>query len=114
LSNASPSQQIIIQGQGYTLKYSVMAYAALQDYFKLASIDEVVQRLNTPSGLGMMDIVAMFWAGLRSHHRDVTLDDALVMADIVGLQALQEIIGNGISASTPPSDNASGDKSRPQ
>ena len=102
-SNAAQERQVTIDGKSYTMKYSLKAYVALQDHFKLSSIDEVVARLNDPTKLGMMDIVALMWAGLRSHHRDVTMEDAFELADSVGINALQDIISAGIGASVPPS-----------
>lgn len=101
MSKASPESQISVGGKSYTLKYSLKAYVALQDYFKVASIDEVMQRLNDPTKLNIMDIVAMLWAGFRSHHKDVTLDDAFDMADTMGLATLQDIISSGFGASVP-------------
>lgn len=102
MNKAAQETQIVVDGKSYTLKFSLKAYVALQDHFKVASIDEVVQRLNDPTKLGMMDIVAMLWAGLRSHHKDATMEDALDMADSAGLQALQEIISAGVAGSMPP------------
>jgi hypothetical protein len=86
----------------YTLRYGVRAMAALQDHYKLASFDEVGQRLGNPKAFGANDIVAILWAGLRTHHRDLSMDDAMDLVDGMGLDEVQEVIGKAFDAGSPP------------
>ncbi|WP_395674701.1 hypothetical protein [Inquilinus sp.] len=105
--SASTDRQMVVGDLTYTLRYGVRAMAALQDHYKLASFDEVGQRLGNPKAFGAGDIVAILWAGLRTHHRDLTMDDAMDLVDGMGLDEVQEVIGKAFDAGSPPA-NAEG------
>lgn len=103
---AVADRQISIGDKTYTLRFSVRAMAALQDHFKLASLTEVGEKLQDAATLGVKDLVALLWAGLQTHHRDLSMDDALTMLDEMGLDRMQETLGHAMAAALP---EASGD-----
>ena len=99
---ASTDRQMTVGDQTYTLRYGVRAMAALQDHYQLASFDEVAKRLGNPKGYGAGDIVAILWAGLRTHHRDLTMDQVMDVVDDMGLDGVREEIGKAFDASSSP------------
>lgn len=112
MSGAKPATadvQMTVGGKAYTLRYSVRALAALQDHFRLASLTAVQQRLSAPDSWGARDIVAIIWAGLQTHHRDLTMDDVMDLVDEAGLDAISSVAGAAFDAAAPPEDGASAD-----
>lgn len=93
-SKANPERQISIAGKSYTLKYSARAWAALQDHFGLSSLKAVQARLADQDQFGVGDMVAVLWAGLRTHHREVSQDDVLEMIDAMGLEEAGNAVGD--------------------
>jgi len=96
-------RQIVALGRSWTLRFSLKALGALQEHFGLETLDGLQAAM---ARLSAADVAAILWAGLRSHHPEVTQQQALDMADEIGLDAALEVIGAGFSASMP----AGGDK----
>lgn len=94
--------EVEIGGATYTLRYSILAMSALQKHLRLASISEVVARLGDVAVLGVDDVVAFFWAGLRTHHRDIDFDGAMAILDAGGIEALGAVLGQAFAGSLPP------------
>lgn len=91
-----PDRQVEASGKVWTLRFSIRALAAMQEHFGLASLDEMGTRLT--EGITTDDIVAIFWAGLRTHHPEATQDDAAGIADDLGMADAMEIISTGLGA----------------
>jgi hypothetical protein len=109
---ALADRQIAVGGTTYTLRFSVRAMGALQDHFGLKSLNQVGQRLQQMGDdMGVEDLAAVLWAGLRSHHPDTTKDDALGILDDAGLNGLDDIIGEAFQAAAP--DDVGGDGAAP-
>lgn len=86
---ASADRPVTVGERSLTLRYSLKAFAALQDHFGAKSINGVVAKLNEiGEDLSVDDLVALFYAGLRSHHPDVSPEDTLDMLDELGPQAI--------------------------
>lgn len=98
---ASIERQISVAGKSYTLKYSARAFAALQDHYGLKSMKAVQERLGDAEQFGIDDMVAVIWAGLRTHHRDVSKDDVLGMIDELGLEQAGAAIGAAFAGAAP-------------
>lgn len=108
-------RQIEIGGEVYTIRFSLKAMVALQDHYGLETIDDVGKRLSDPTKIRTEDFAAIFWAALRSHHPEVTLEAAINLADAAGLGFIQQL-GEAFSAAQPNPDpaEAKGGKRRPR
>lgn len=102
-----PDRQITVGDRSYTVRFSIKAMAALQDHYSLASIDEVGAHL-AQMKFGLGDITAILWAGLRSRHPEVTLDQAEDIVDEAGLDGLQDLLGSAFGTALPPSKPGAG------
>lgn len=107
----NPDVQLILGAKTYLLRFSLKAFARLQDHFGLASIDAVGKRLGDAAQFSVGDMGAMLWAGLARHHPEVTLDQALDMADDLGMAGLTETFGDALGAAL--SEPAQGQGARP-
>lgn len=89
-------------GRTFTIRYSIRAQAALQKHFGLPSLAAVGARLSDGANLGVDDIVALLWAGLRTHHPEMGLDDAMEIADDLGPAGLMAFVQGAFGAAAPP------------
>ncbi|HSH40544.1 MAG TPA: GTA-gp10 family protein [Arenicellales bacterium] len=111
---ASPDRTIEVNGTTYTLRFSIRAMAALQDHYGLPSLDAVGKKLQDTENLSIEDMVAIMWAGLRTHHRDLTMDDALDMLDELGVNGMQQTLGEAMAGAMPDDDGQEADPDRPR
>lgn len=82
-------RQVTIGGSRFTLRFSVRAMAALQEHWGLPSFKAVGARMaELGDDLGVDDLVGILWAGLRTHHPDVTKEDVLDLVDAAGMDGL--------------------------
>lgn len=107
---ASPDRPLTVDGKTYTLRYSFRAMAALQDHYGLPSLQDVGKRLSDSESLGAADIAAILWAGLRTHHGDLSMEDAFNMLDELGLDGIQQVVSEGFAAAS--SDPEVGDEAK--
>lgn len=98
---ASAAQFITIGENTYTLTFSVVAMAALQDHYGLKSLTEVGEKLREMKNATLEDMVVMFWAALRRHHPDLTLQDAWALADDAGPAMLAQALIKAAAGATP-------------
>jgi hypothetical protein len=74
-----------IDGKPYTLELTINGIVALEELLstdeRMVTFDAVVQRVNAGSVKHMR---AFFWAALREHHKDVTLEGAGRLIQAVG------------------------------
>jgi hypothetical protein len=111
---ASIDQQLVVGDRSYTLRFSVRAMAALQDHFGLNSLTAVGQKLQeSANDLSVKDMTALLWAGLRTHHPEVTMDQALGILDELGVEGMQESLGKALYGAMPQQGDAEG-KGDPQ
>lgn len=113
---ASADVQFAIDGRPLTLRFSARALAALQDYWQLSNLDEVGQKLSEieSGGLSVQDAAAMFWAGLRTHHKELTVDDALDLLDSIGVANFEALLGAALSGATGGGSNAPENPPKPR
>ena len=99
----NPDVQFEAGGRALTLRFSIKALVALQDHWQLDSLDEVSHRLGQlqTGGLGAIDLAAILWAALRSHHSDLTVDDAIDILDDTGVQNFEYLITRAVAAAAP-------------
>lgn len=94
-------RQIEALGQTWTLRFSLKAFQALEEHFEASSLEAVSERLE--GDVKVADLVAVLWAGFRSHHPETTPDQALDILDELGIGRATEIIRDGFAASVPAS-----------
>jgi len=96
-----PDRQIEVSGKVYNLRFSLKAMAALQEHFGLASLTELQGAMERVSA---GDVAGVIWAGLRTHHPEVTKDMAMDMADDLGLDGAMKLLNEGFGAAMPEGD----------
>jgi hypothetical protein len=98
---ASADRTLVVGGRSYTLRFSIRAMAALQDHYDLQSLDAVGKKLQDTANISIDDMVAIMWAGLRTHHRDTTMEDALDILDELGMEGMQKTLGEAMAGAMP-------------
>lgn len=99
---ASADVQFSLDGKPFTLRFSAKALAALQDHWQLDNLDQVAGKLGEieAGALTVGDAAALLWAGMRSHHPDLTLDDATDLLDGVGIANFEALLSQAITAAS--------------
>ena len=95
----SQDQQVTLAGKTWTLRYSVKAMLALKDAWQLKSDGEIAARLEQSKS--MDDFITTIWAGMRTHHPEMSRDDVLVLLDDSGLELVKQTADNAIAAAQP-------------
>ncbi|MGH9594334.1 MAG: GTA-gp10 family protein [Bryobacteraceae bacterium] len=105
---ASPDIQFDLDGRPYTLRFSAKALAALQDYWQLENLSAVNAKLLEidNGGLAVADLAALLWAGLRTHHPDVTIEKADDLLDSIGIANFERLLGAAISGASGGGETA--------
>jgi hypothetical protein len=83
----------------YTLRFSVYAMAALMDHYQLTTLEDVGKKLASIKTID--DMIVAIWAGLQTHHRGLTIDDAASILDALGVFELQGILAKALNAANP-------------
>lgn len=94
--------QVELGGRSLTLRFSVKATLALKAKWGLETDREVQARMAKASMEEFIDIV---WAGLRTHHPEVSHDQVLDWMDDAGAQGLTDLVTNALEASAAPADD---------
>lgn len=86
------------------LSYDGATYTLLLDFNALAEFEDAIGEkampiLQNPSGMGIKHMRALFWAGLKQRHPDITLEDAGRI-----LTANSDKLGEALAASFPDAD----------
>lgn len=90
---------IEIGGRSYLLRYSIKATLALKDRWKCESDREVQARMAKAT---MEEFVDIFWAGLRTHHPEVTPEQVLDLLDDAGADGMTSAVTQALNAAAPP------------
>lgn len=100
---ASADRQLVVGDRVFTLRYSVRAMAAMQEHFGLDNLTQTAARVYglASAGANIDDLVALLWAGLRTHHPEITKAEVLNTVDDMGLDWLQVAIAEGLMAAAP-------------
>lgn len=91
-------RQVEVGGKVYTLRFSIKAMAALQEHFQLPSLNDLQGAM---AKVGAGDVAGVIWAGLRTHHPEVTKDQAMEIADDLGLEGAMQLLNDGFGAAMP-------------
>lgn len=95
--------QIELGGRSLTLRYSIKATLALKERWGLDNDREVQARMAKATMAEFIDIV---WAGLRTHHKEITHDEVVDMLDDAGAEGLTDMVTAALEASVAPDDNS--------
>jgi hypothetical protein len=106
----SQDRQISIAGKGYTVRFGLRAILALKDEWGLAGEREVADRMGKVT---LDDVHIVFWALLRTHHKDLTQEDALDLLDQAGIDGIQDILTQAIQAAAPRQKGGARPPARP-
>lgn len=110
---ASADKQVTFGDRTITLRYAIKSMAALQDHWGLTSFQEVGAKMGSlERQMSADDMVAIVWAGTRTHHPELSKDEVLDLVDSVGMDELQDVLtkafdgavdkGGGSKASARP------------
>jgi hypothetical protein len=91
------------EGKSYTFVLSINALCELEDLLG-QRINDTLAKLGNPNASDLRTMRAMLWAGLREHHPDVTLKQAGVMLQKMGLAGITALLNKGIERTFPRAD----------
>jgi hypothetical protein len=104
---SSPEARFEHNGQTYTVRFGLVAMAELMDHFRLGTLDELVKHLRALQNQDLRSIAAVFRAGLAYHH-PMSDQDALRLADDIGIQELLRVVSEAFQAAQPPPTEKTG------
>lgn len=96
---ALQDKSVTVGGRKLTVRYSLRATLFLKEQWKLEEDREVQARM---ARAGMSDFVDIFWAGLQTHHRELTRDQVLDLLDEEGMEGLAVVVTDAITDSAAP------------
>lgn len=91
-------RQITLGGQTYTVRFSIRAMLALKQRWGLEKESDVERRMKAA---GMEDFIVILWAGLQTHHPELTEAQVLGWMDDGGLDGIVAI-QEAVEAAAPP------------
>jgi len=99
----SPDVQFQIGEKSLTLRMSAKAWAALQDHWQLENLDLAVSKLAEMEAgtLHARDLGAIMWAALRTHHSELSIDDAFEVLDDLGIPGFMSLVIQCAAAAVP-------------
>lgn len=104
---ADGKRQIKIGGRTFTLRFSILALATLEELWSCSGMQEVMKRASNP---GANELVDIFYAVTRSHHGEdetLTRKHCLLLLDEEGLGGVTESLLGAIADSA---DDAAGEE----
>lgn len=87
-------------GRSFTFCLSVNAICALEDHFE-KGIAAIGAMMADPANLRFGTMRAVFWAGLRDHHAELTLEDAGRVMSEMGIPEATDLIGKSFALAFP-------------
>ena len=87
----------------YVLKYSANALCDPEAVLKMPIV-EITDLMSDPKKISMTTVRAMLWAGLKSHHPKITLDQAGDMIEKLTLSGALVNVGLAFQAAFPEAD----------
>lgn len=87
-------------GQTYTFVLSVNGICALEDHFE-KGIAQIGAMMADPANLRFGTMRAVFWAGLRDSHPEITIEDAGRIMSGLGIPEATELIAKSFALAFP-------------
>lgn len=94
-------------GKSRTLRFSTNAFCDLEDHTGVG-MAEIVEQLKSKPKLTF--IRACYWAGLRGHDPEITLQSAGEVVDALGIAEAATLLGQAVSAAFPAPKAKEGDE----
>ena len=91
--------QVELGGRSLTIRFSIKATLALKEKWGLEQDREVQARMAKATMTEFIDII---WAGLRTHHPEITHDQVVDMLDDAGSDGLSGMVTRALEASAIP------------
>ena len=113
---ANPKPEVVFDvGEGedaksYTLQLDFNALCAVEDLLD-TGFEEVVERLQKRPRLAVLR--AVFWAGLRTHHKGITVEKAGLLIGEVGADRVRELIDEAFTKAFPKAEEANATEDPP-
>ena len=107
MARADGKRELKIGGRSFTLRFSILELATLEELWGCKGIQEIMARASNP---GANDLVDIFYAVTRSHHgedENLTRRDCLILLDSEGLGGITESLLGAIADSA---DDAAGEE----
>lgn len=83
---------VTLGGQTYKLRFSIRAIFALKRRWSLDSEADVQRRIELiKQKADLEDTVTLIWAGLQTHHPELTEDQVLGWLDDGGVEAIEAV-----------------------
>ena len=101
------------EGKAYRFILSVNALCELEDAVGDGAMN-IFMAQNDPSRLKIKTARAVFWAGLRDHHPDMTLEEAGRLVGVIGFQRVNELVAEAINAAFPGAQGRPLDEASPE
>lgn len=79
--------------KSYTMRFSANALCELEDATDMG-INAVASQISDPANLRLKTVRAVFWAGLRDHHPEMTLHQAGEIVTEITLPKALELVGS--------------------
>lgn len=111
--------QVVICGTSYTLRFSNRAWKALEGLWR-CSATEIYRRFSRKGEadeVSFTKINDLLWCALRTHHKEVSMDDVESMLDDAGTRAIPrifEVVLRTINSGEPPAEVAAAGKRPPK
>ena len=97
-------RRIEIGGETYTIRVSIKFFLALQERWDLPD-DQAVRAAIPDKAKNMRGMVDVVWAGLQTHHGQLSWDDVLAMLDTADMGAVAAALAEGMEAASPPASD---------
>jgi hypothetical protein len=94
-----------VDGKTVILRFSMLAFDALCRYFKVETLKEMGNRLNDTGKFTTADVVAIVHSAMLSHQREATEEDALIVADGLGVEGVLSVISKLIGGDNASAEN---------
>jgi len=103
--------RIAVLGKEYTLKYDTNALAEFEEL--MHSNMTVIGKRMESGDMGIRDLRALFWSGLRRYHPEVNLKKAGDLMDEAGRNVIAEAVLTVFQSAMPEVKNADGKPENP-
>jgi len=92
-----------VEGQTYTICYDLNACAKVMDHLEITSFEQLADGVSL-SGLGLKDLLYIYWCGFNRNHPDLSLEDIGAMEWDLSEMALKvgEAFRRGLLREVPP------------
>jgi len=82
--------------RSYTMRFSANALCELEDVLNMG-VNDVAEQMSKPKNLRIKTVRGIFWAGLRDHHPEITIQKAGDIIQDISLPRCLELIGKAFN-----------------